>query len=100
MTRRSSGSRGLYGRAASLAVALLAVPIILLGFDGFFTRFHEVFFEGNSWRFSTADTLIRLYPERFWQDVSRLAAAIAVGQAILLAPLAWWWRRAARRQAA
>ena len=90
----------LAGALATLAVALLAVPIILLGFDGFFTRFHEVFFEGNSWRFSTADTLIRLYPERFWQDVSRLAAAIAVGQAILLAPLAWWWRRAARRQAA
>jgi integral membrane protein (TIGR01906 family) len=90
----------LAGALATLAVALLAVPIILRGFDGFFTRFHEVFFEGNSWRFSTADTLIRLYPERFWQDVSRLAAAIAVGQAILLAPLAWWWRRAARRQAA
>lgn len=90
----------LAGALATLAIALLAVPIILLGFDGFFTRFHEVFFEGNSWRFSTADTLIRLYPERFWQDVSRLAAAIVVGQAILLAPLAWWWRRAARRQAA
>ena len=69
--------------------------MILLGFDGFFTRFHEVFFTGESWRFSTADTLIRLYPERFWEDVSRLAAAIAVGQAIVLAPLAWWWRRAA-----
>ena len=90
----------LAGALATLAIALLAVPIILLGFDGFFTRFHEVFFEGSSWRFSTADTLIRLYPERFWQDVSRLAAAIAVGQAILLAPLAWWWRRAARRQPA
>ena len=69
----------------------------------FFRHFgdkREVFFSGDSWRFSTADTLIRLYPERFWQDVSRLAAAIAVGQAIVLAPLAWWWRRAARRRTA
>ncbi len=90
----------LAGALATLGIAVLAVPLILLGFDGFFTRFHEVFFSGDSWRFSTADTLIRLYPERFWEDVSRLAAAIAVGQAILLAPLAWWWRRAARRQAA
>jgi integral membrane protein (TIGR01906 family) len=90
----------LAGALATLAIAVLAVPVILLGFDGFFTRFHEVFFTGDSWRFSTADTLIRLYPERFWEDVSRLAAVVAVGQAIVLAPLAWWWRRAAGRRAA
>ena len=57
---------------------MLAVPVILLGFDGFFVRFHEVFFAGDTWRFNNADTLIRIYPEQFWQDVSRLAAAIAV----------------------
>jgi integral membrane protein (TIGR01906 family) len=90
----------LAGALSTLAIAVLAVPVILLGFDGFFTRFHEVFFTGDSWRFSTADTLIRLYPERFWADVSRLAAVVAVGQAIVLAPLAWWWRRAAGRRAA
>jgi integral membrane protein (TIGR01906 family) len=90
----------LAGALATLGIAVLTVPMILLGFEGFFTRFHEVFFSGDSWRFSTADTLIRLYPERFWEDVSRLAAAIAVAQAIVLAPLAWWWRRAAGRRAA
>jgi integral membrane protein (TIGR01906 family) len=90
----------LAGALVTLAIAVLAVPFILLGFDSFFTRFHEVFFNGDSWRFATADTLIRLYPEQFWQDVSRLAAAIAVGQAIVLAPLAWWWRRAAGRRVA
>ena len=67
---------------------------------GFFVRFHEVFFSGDSWRFNDADTLIRIYPERFWQDVSRLAAAIAVGQAIVLVPLSWWWLRSARRRLA
>ena len=90
----------LAGALTTLAIAVLAVPVILLGFDGFFTRFHEVFFEGDTWRFSTADTLIRIYPERFWQDVSKLAAAIAVGQAIVLAPLSWWWLRSAGRRAA
>ena len=81
-------------------VAVLLVPVILLGFDGFFTRFHEMFFEGDSWRFSSTDTLIRIYPERFWEDVSQLAATITVVQAIVLAPLAWWWLRSAKRSAA
>lgn len=87
----------LAGGIATLAIAALAVPLILLGFDGFFVRFHEVFFSGDSWRFNNADTLIRIYPEQFWQDVSRLAAGIAVAQALVLVPLAWWWHRAARR---
>ena len=92
--------RGLLaGALATLAVALLLVPVILLGFDGFFTRFHEVFFSGDTWRFSSTDTLIRIYPERFWEDVSALAAVITVGQALVLAPLAWWWLRSARRGA-
>jgi integral membrane protein (TIGR01906 family) len=89
----------LVGALATLAVAILLVPVILLGFDGFFTRFHEMFFEGDSWRFSSTDTLLRIYPERFWEDVSQLAAAITVFQALVLAPLAWWWLRAARRRA-
>lgn len=89
----------LAGALATLGVAALAVPVILLGFDGFFTRFHEVFFEGDSWRFSSTDTLIRVYPERFWEDVAQLAAALTVLQALVLAPLAWWWRRSVRRPA-
>lgn len=87
----------LAGSLATLAIAVLAVPVIVLGFDDFFTRFHEVFFSGDSWRFSTADTLIRIYPERFWVDVSRLAAGIAVAQALLLGAVSWWWLHAARR---
>jgi len=87
----------LAGALGTLAIALLAVPMILLGFDSFFVRFHEVFFSGDSWRFNNADTLIRIYPDQFWQDVSRLAAGIAVAQALVLVPLAWWWHRAARR---
>jgi integral membrane protein (TIGR01906 family) len=89
----------LAGALATLAVAVLAVPVILLGFDGFFTRFHEVFFAGDSWRFSSTDTLIRIYPERFWEDVSQLGAGLTVLQALVLAPLAWWWRRSVRRPA-
>ena len=87
----------LAGGIATLAIAALAVPLILLGFDGFFVRFHEIFFSGDSWQFANSDTLIRIYPEQFWVDVSRITAGVAVAQAILLAGLSWWWLRTARR---
>lgn len=89
----------LAGALATLGVAVLAVPVIVLGFDAFFTRFHELFFEGDSWRFSSRDTLIRVYPERLWIDVSRIAAALTVAQAVVVAGLSWWWLRAIRRSA-
>jgi integral membrane protein (TIGR01906 family) len=93
--------RGLLaGALATLGVAALAVPVIVLGFDAFFTRFHEMFFEGDSWRFSDRDTLIRVYPEELWIDVSRIAAALTVFQAVVLAGLSWWWLRAVRGRAA
>lgn len=90
----------LVGSLGTLGVAALAVPIILLGFDGFFLRFHEVFFTGDSWRFSDTDTLLRIYPEVFWQDTARLAAGIAVAQALAVAFGAGWWLRTAPKGSA
>jgi integral membrane protein (TIGR01906 family) len=89
----------LAGSLLTLAVAVLAVPVLALGFEGFFTRFHELFFDPGTWRFPTSDTLIRLYPERFWEDVSQIVAGLTLAQAIALAPLSWWWLRRARRGA-
>jgi integral membrane protein (TIGR01906 family) len=48
-------------------------------FWSFFTLFHEIFFEGNSWLFYYDDTLIRLFPIRFWQDAFLCAAVLALG---------------------
>ena len=77
----------------TLGIAVGAVPVILLGFDGFFLRFHEVFFSGDTWRFSDTDTLLRIYPETFWQDTAKLAATIVVAQAIVVGLAAGWWIR-------
>lgn len=40
---------------------------LVIGFSVIFVGFHRVFFEGNTWLFNYQDTLIRLFPERFWQ---------------------------------
>jgi uncharacterized membrane protein len=56
-----------------------------LAFWQFFTLFHGLFFEGDSWLFLYSDTLIRLFPIRFWQDVFLAAALITTGGGLGLA---------------
>ncbi len=41
-----------------------------ISFMQFFTAFHALFFEGDTWLFYYSDTLIRLFPIRFWVDAS------------------------------
>jgi len=57
-------------------VGILINPNI---FWNFFAGFHALFFEGDSWLFLYSDTLIRLFPLRFWQDAFLYAAVIALG---------------------
>jgi integral membrane protein (TIGR01906 family) len=54
-------------------------------FDTFFTGFHRLFFTGDSWLFLFSDTLIRLFPIRFWEDAFLWAAVIALGGGLALA---------------
>lgn len=49
-----------------LVVAILAA--VAVSFTWLFTEFHRLFFVGNTWIFYYSDTLIRLFPLRFWQD--------------------------------
>ncbi len=86
--------RGLaVGVIATLIVALALIPVMLFGFDRFFEDFHGVFFEGDSWRFARGDTLLRIYPELFWEHISQMIAALVVAQVLVLAPVAWLWHR-------
>lgn len=58
---------------------------IAFGFDSLFTQFHHLFFEGDTWLFYTSDTLIRLFPMRFWRD-GFIAGALFI---LIGALLAW-----------
>lgn len=64
-----------------VAVGILINPNV---FWNFFAGFHSLFFEGDSWLFLYSDTLIRLFPLRFWQDAFLFAAFIALGGGIML----------------
>ena len=72
----------------AVTIALIVVIGIMVNpnvFWSFFAGFHSLFFEGDSWLFLTSDTLIRLFPIRFWQDAFLWAAVIALGGGIALA---------------
>jgi len=51
-----------------IGIILTILIFVTLNFHQLFTRFHQIFFESGSWQFYTSDTLIRLFPTRFWQD--------------------------------
>jgi integral membrane protein (TIGR01906 family) len=66
----------------AITIGLIAVVGISIDpdiFFRFFAGFHSLFFEGDSWLFLFSDTLIRLFPIRFWQDAFLFAALIAFG---------------------
>ena len=75
----------MVGLAATVGlIVIIGIAINPNVFWNFFAGFHSLFFEGNSWLFLFSDTLIRLFPLRFWQDAFLLAAIIALGGGIAL----------------
>lgn len=58
------------GTGGRLTIGLIVVILIgvALSFRWLFTEFHRIFFEGDTWLFAFSDSLIRLFPMRFWQD--------------------------------
>ena len=81
---RFAGSQFLWETlqgGAKLAALLMLVLLVALivGFSVLFVGFHEVFFDPDTWAFPFSDTLIRLFPERFWQ-----VAFASIGVATLI----------------
>lgn len=81
------------GALITLALLTLVGGLMLTSWDVFFTGFHELLFPPDTWTFPTSDTLIRLYPERFWMDVGLVIVAAVLAQTVLLGALALILRR-------
>lgn len=85
-------------RGSLLTLGLLAAvgATMLLSWNEFFTTFHRLFFEGETWIFPYTDTLIRLFPIRFWMDVGVTIVGLMVAEAVVLTTLGWKWARRLR----
>jgi integral membrane protein (TIGR01906 family) len=79
---------GFYISRGGWMGVLLIIAVIFFtftSFDALFTSFHRIFFKGDTWIFLYSDTLIRLFPIRFWQDAFILTGAFTgVGSLALI----------------
>ncbi len=74
-------------RGGWLTVLLVGTIIVfvLLSFGVFFVAFHDVFFQPGTWMFQYSDTLIRLFPERFWKDLFIYIGSLSALAGLVLA---------------
>ncbi len=95
-TRRALRLALFEGGTLTIFLMLTAVVLVVANWNFFFTGFHRVFFEGDSWLFSTRATLIRLFPQRFWFDAALAIGGLTLTGALSAIAASVVWRRAAR----
>ena len=77
---------GLFVAGLVAVVGLLAV----IFWQVWFVAFHQVFFTPGSWTFNTTDTLIRLFPERFWYDAALTLSGLSLIGGLGIALIGWY----------
>lgn len=73
----------IWGGFATLGLVALMVLSTFLDFSALFTGFHRIFFTGDTWLFYTSDSLIRLFPERFWSDAFLYIGIFTIAGALI-----------------
>lgn len=87
-------ARSLLNGARMTIGLFLAVGIFAaVGFNTFFTLFHRIFFEGDTWLFNYTDSLIQFYPLPFWFATSIALVGLTIAEALVVGALGWWWQR-------
>ncbi len=73
-------------RGGWLTVIFIAsiLLFVLVAFGIIFVAFHNVFFDQGTWTFLFSDTLIRLFPERFWRDTFLAVGLLSGGAGLAL----------------
>jgi integral membrane protein (TIGR01906 family) len=81
----------LRGGLLSLGLLLGVGATMVLSWEWFFVTFHRLLFEDGTWTFGYSDTLIRLFPVRFWMDVGALLVGVLAGGALVASGVGWVW---------
>jgi integral membrane protein (TIGR01906 family) len=80
--------RGL-ARGGWLTLILIGLifALTLLLFNWLFVFFHQMFFAEGTWMFLFSDTLIRMFPERFWRDTFIIVGVFTASLGLLFTSL-------------
>jgi len=71
------------GGLVTLIFIGLIILFVVVAFNYLFVLFHEIFFKAGTWTFLYSDTLIRLFPERFWQDTFLMVGGLTAALGLL-----------------
>jgi integral membrane protein (TIGR01906 family) len=87
---RAEGYRALFYGGVATTLALVFIGLfILLAWNIFFVQFHELLFPPGTWTFAYSDSLIRLFPEKFWFDFGVLFSGMALLSGLIVGALGY-----------
>lgn len=79
-----------YGSLLTVLMWIVLGIFAAVSFNQFFTLFHALFFEGDTWIFDYEDTLIQLFPIPFWFDAALLIVGSTISMALLIGVFSAW----------
>lgn len=83
-----------HGGLATTILLLTIALFILIAWNTFFIQFHELLFPPGSWTFSYSESLIRLFPEKFWFDFGVLLSSTTLLSGLITTAIGYWlWSR-------
>lgn len=83
----------LNGAVVTIVLLITVLLFAMFAFDPFFVFFHKIFFTGDTWLFRWSDTLIRMFPTKFWFDIFIWVGGGALVEAAVIGAVAWWGLR-------
>jgi integral membrane protein (TIGR01906 family) len=86
---------GLIRNSGLITAGMIATIgfIAVIGWDTWFQIFHKLFFAPGSWTFLYTDTLIRLFPQKFWMDAVFTLSGLSIAAGLLIGLGGWFWSR-------
>lgn len=85
------------GGIATLGILAVIGAVIGLAWDFFFTFFHELLFPPGTWTFNYSDSLIRLFPNKFWFDVGVVIVGLTIVAGAIVAVIGHLMLKSAER---
>jgi len=87
---RQTIRKGIFSGAILTITLIIAIVIsAIVAWNQFFDLFHMLLFENGTWQFLYSDTLIRLFPEKFWFDAALTIGILTTLFSLCLLAITW-----------